>query len=78
MSDVSVLIHLYRVKRNLQHLQSDVDLVTHIKDREVEKKAWREEIERSKDGFQASTFWVFFFPLTFGRECTELRLEYFN
>lgn len=76
MSDMFVLIHLYRVKRNLQHLQSDVDLVTHIKDREEEKKAWREEIERSKDGFQASTLFVF--SLTFGRECAELRLKYLN
>lgn len=73
-SDVFLLIHLYRVKRNFQHLQSDVDLVTHIKDREVEKKAWREEIEKSKDGFQASTLF-FFFSLTLDRECAELRLN---
>ncbi len=40
---VFLLIVLYRVRRNLQHFQSDVDLVTHIKEWEVEKKAWREE-----------------------------------
>lgn len=40
------LIVLYRVKRDLQHFQSDVNLVTHIKEWEVEKKAWAEEAER--------------------------------
>lgn len=45
MSVVFLLVVLYRVKRNLQHFQSDVDLVTHIKEWEVEKEAWREEGE---------------------------------
>lgn len=42
MSGVCLLIVLYRVGRNLQHFQSDVDFVAHIKEWEVEKKACRE------------------------------------
>lgn len=37
-----LLVVLYRVKRNLQHFQADVDFVTHIKDREIKKEACRE------------------------------------
>lgn len=46
MSVVFLFIVLYRVRRNLQHCQTDVDLVTHIQEWEVEKKAWREKGER--------------------------------
>lgn len=37
----SACLFLYHVRRNLQHLQSDVNFVTHVEKWEVEKKAWR-------------------------------------
>lgn len=42
-STSDVFIVLYRVRRNLQHFQANVNFVTHIKEWEVEKEAWREE-----------------------------------
>lgn len=45
MSVVCFLI-LYRVRRNRQHFESGVNLVTHVQEWQVEEKAWTEGGER--------------------------------
>lgn len=48
-----LLIFLYRVSRNLQHFQSDVYFVAHIKEWQVENKACR----KVGGGFDLRTHW---------------------
>lgn len=41
---------LYGMERNLQHPQTDVDLVAHVKQREVEDETWGKQEMRYMGG----------------------------
>lgn len=45
-----VVLCLYCMKRNLQQRQTDVDLVAHVKQREVEDETWGKQEVRFVGG----------------------------